>query len=168
MEIQSTAPLAKNAEAKREIDTADAVVISIPLGCLKERAPTMFQPPLPDWKAEAIKRLGFGNLNKVILNLRFNYCRFKHSFDLFILKDSALFNRCHIPHTSLVFAERKSNVPFLNRNDLLCNLDYSCCSIDVVTRSFQCRILAMSEGRWGRYGTASIKEDAEGDEGQPR
>jgi hypothetical protein len=24
-----------------------------------------FIPPLPDWKGDAIKRLGFGNLNKV-------------------------------------------------------------------------------------------------------
>jgi [histone H3]-N6,N6-dimethyl-L-lysine4 FAD-dependent demethylase len=26
-----------------------------------------FEPPLPDWKQAAIQRLGFGNLNKVIL-----------------------------------------------------------------------------------------------------
>ena len=26
-----------------------------------------FNPPLPDWKIESIKRLGYGNLNKVIL-----------------------------------------------------------------------------------------------------
>lgn len=26
-----------------------------------------FDPPLPDWKQDAIRRLGFGNLNKVIL-----------------------------------------------------------------------------------------------------
>ena len=24
-----------------------------------------FNPPLPDWKTEAIQRLGYGNLNKV-------------------------------------------------------------------------------------------------------
>lgn len=28
-----------------------------------------FVPSLPDWKAEAIKRLGYGNLNKVNFNL---------------------------------------------------------------------------------------------------
>lgn len=27
----------------------------------------MFSPPLPDWKVESIKRLGYGNLNKVVL-----------------------------------------------------------------------------------------------------
>jgi len=26
-----------------------------------------FVPPLPDWKLSAIQRLGFGNLNKVVL-----------------------------------------------------------------------------------------------------
>ncbi len=46
-------------------DKADAVLITIPLGCLKETATTLFEPPLPNWKLGAIKRLGFGNLNKV-------------------------------------------------------------------------------------------------------
>jgi lysine-specific histone demethylase 1 len=26
-----------------------------------------FNPPLPDWKKEAIQRLGYGNLNKVTI-----------------------------------------------------------------------------------------------------
>jgi lysine-specific histone demethylase 1 len=46
----------------------------LPLGVLKEstlsaipdNAPT-FDPPLPQWKTEAIARVGFGNLNKVCL-----------------------------------------------------------------------------------------------------
>ncbi|XP_071051181.1 lysine-specific histone demethylase 1A [Onthophagus taurus] len=54
---------------------ADVVLCTLPLGVLKlSVAPessqvntVQFSPPLPDWKAAAIKRLGFGNLNKVVL-----------------------------------------------------------------------------------------------------
>ncbi|XP_074604589.1 lysine-specific histone demethylase Su(var)3-3 [Brevipalpus obovatus] len=57
----------------------DAVICTLPLGVLKgivknpldSKNPTMnsvqFQPPLPDWKVKAIERLGYGNLNKVVL-----------------------------------------------------------------------------------------------------
>ena len=41
-----------------------AVIVSVPLGCLKAGDIT-FQPPMPSWKTEAIEKLGFGNLNKV-------------------------------------------------------------------------------------------------------
>jgi lysine-specific histone demethylase 1 len=45
---------------------ADYVVSTIPLGVLKHRS-IEFQPPLPTEKADAIGRLGFGILNKIIL-----------------------------------------------------------------------------------------------------
>lgn len=52
----------------------DAVLSTLPLGVMKQsiantQAPNtvQFVPPLPDWKAAAIQRLGFGNLNKVVL-----------------------------------------------------------------------------------------------------
>ncbi|GAP83418.1 putative flavin containing amine oxidoreductase [Rosellinia necatrix] len=45
---------------------ADYVVATIPLGVLKHGS-IEFQPPLPTEKAEAISRLGFGILNKIIL-----------------------------------------------------------------------------------------------------
>lgn len=45
---------------------ADYVVSTIPLGVLKHRS-IEFQPPLPPAKADAISRLGFGILNKIIL-----------------------------------------------------------------------------------------------------
>lgn len=41
-----------------------AVIITVPLGCLKAGDVT-FDPPLPAWKAEAVTKLGFGDLNKV-------------------------------------------------------------------------------------------------------
>ncbi|KXX82855.1 putative lysine-specific histone demethylase 1 [Madurella mycetomatis] len=45
---------------------ADCVVSTIPLGVLKH-GNVKFEPPLPAWKSDAISRLGFGVLNKVIL-----------------------------------------------------------------------------------------------------
>jgi lysine-specific histone demethylase 1 len=45
---------------------ADIVVSTVPLGVLKHQSIT-FDPPLPSWKTDAINRLGFGILNKVIL-----------------------------------------------------------------------------------------------------
>lgn len=44
----------------------DAVLITVPLGCLKANA-IKFSPALPDWKLSSIQRLGFGVLNKVVL-----------------------------------------------------------------------------------------------------
>ncbi|KAG7620694.1 TFIIS/LEDGF domain superfamily [Arabidopsis suecica] len=44
----------------------DAVLVTVPLGCLKAET-IKFSPPLPDWKYASIKQLGFGVLNKVVL-----------------------------------------------------------------------------------------------------
>jgi monoamine oxidase len=46
---------------------ADRVLVTLPLGVLKEAAVT-FDPPLPETKQLAIKRLGFGTLNKIALH----------------------------------------------------------------------------------------------------
>lgn len=54
---------------------ADLVLCTLTLGVLKvaiaEQSSQMntvrFEPPLPEWKQSAIQRLGFGNLNKVVL-----------------------------------------------------------------------------------------------------
>lgn len=45
---------------------ADKVVFAAPLGVLKAQS-IQFDPPLPQWKRDAIRRMGFGLLNKVIL-----------------------------------------------------------------------------------------------------
>ncbi|BES93542.1 Lysine-specific histone demethylase [Nesidiocoris tenuis] len=56
--------------------TGDACLCTLPLGVLKQSATVgvqpvpnsvQFSPPLPEWKTSAISRLGFGNLNKVVL-----------------------------------------------------------------------------------------------------
>ncbi|KAI9828677.1 MAG: hypothetical protein M1832_001780 [Thelocarpon impressellum] len=49
-----------------EVLEADRIVSTMPLGVLKAQN-VQFEPILPDWKTGAIKRLGFGTLNKVVL-----------------------------------------------------------------------------------------------------
>ena len=46
--------------------SADRVIVTVPLGVLKAGAIT-FDPPLPEAKQQAIRRLGFGLLDKVVL-----------------------------------------------------------------------------------------------------
>ncbi|XP_069719752.1 peroxisomal N(1)-acetyl-spermine/spermidine oxidase isoform X2 [Phaenicophaeus curvirostris] len=46
---------------------ADHVIVTVPLGFLKKHHRDFFQPPLPEEKAEAIRRLGFGTNNKIFL-----------------------------------------------------------------------------------------------------
>jgi monoamine oxidase len=48
---------------------ADKVLVTVPLGVLKAGA-VRFEPPLPEAKASAIDRLGFGTLNKIALHYR--------------------------------------------------------------------------------------------------
>lgn len=57
-------PLAQVECRNGEIIQADAVIVTTPLGVLKEKT-VKFEPELPVWKLGAIERLGFGLLNKV-------------------------------------------------------------------------------------------------------
>ncbi|KAF6199058.1 hypothetical protein GE061_007083 [Apolygus lucorum] len=43
------------------------VICTVPLGVLKDKANTMFSPPLPQHKQEAIEKLLFGTVNKIFL-----------------------------------------------------------------------------------------------------
>lgn len=43
-----------------------SVIVTVPLGCLKQ-GDVKFNPPLGEMKSSAIERLGYGNLNKVVL-----------------------------------------------------------------------------------------------------
>ena len=52
-------------ENSTETLVAEVVVVTVPLGVLKRGL--AFEPPLPDWKTQAISRLGFGVLDKVAL-----------------------------------------------------------------------------------------------------
>lgn len=49
--------------------SADRVIITLPLGVLKAGTVT-FEPPLPDWKQDAIDRLGAGMVNKLVLRFK--------------------------------------------------------------------------------------------------
>lgn len=40
------------------------MIVTLPLGCLKS-GDISFEPSLPEWKTDAIAKLGYGNLNKV-------------------------------------------------------------------------------------------------------
>ncbi|XP_036785580.1 peroxisomal N(1)-acetyl-spermine/spermidine oxidase isoform X2 [Manis pentadactyla] len=46
---------------------AHHVIVTVPLGFLKEHLDTFFEPPLPDEKAQAIRKIGFGTNNKIFL-----------------------------------------------------------------------------------------------------
>ncbi|XP_069679727.1 spermine oxidase [Periplaneta americana] len=46
---------------------ADHVICTIPLGVLKEKASTIFSPPLPQYKLDSIDRLLFGTVDKILL-----------------------------------------------------------------------------------------------------
>lgn len=60
-----TGPASIECENGKVID-ADSVVCTVPLGVLKH-GDVEFDPPVPEWKSQAIHRLGFGILNKVVL-----------------------------------------------------------------------------------------------------
>ncbi|XP_072139018.1 peroxisomal N(1)-acetyl-spermine/spermidine oxidase [Mobula birostris] len=46
---------------------ADHVIVTVPLGFLKEHYKTFFYPPLPPGKTDSIQKMGFGIVNKIFL-----------------------------------------------------------------------------------------------------
>ncbi|KAF5269352.1 hypothetical protein FQA39_LY08744 [Lamprigera yunnana] len=46
---------------------SDHLICTVPLGVLKHNAKQLFEPPLPDYKIDAINRLLFGTVNKILL-----------------------------------------------------------------------------------------------------
>ncbi|KAG8192589.1 hypothetical protein JTE90_015222 [Oedothorax gibbosus] len=64
--IQSTKEIRVICEDK-SVYSADHVVVTIPLGCLKKNHHSLFVPPLSKSKEDAIQYLGFGTINKIYL-----------------------------------------------------------------------------------------------------
>lgn len=46
---------------------ADHVIVTIPLGVLKQKHKSLFAPPLPERKVDAIRNLAIGMANKIFL-----------------------------------------------------------------------------------------------------
>lgn len=55
--------------ASGEVLEAALVLVTVPLGVLQQGG-VGFEPPLPNWKAAATQKLGFGDLNKVVMQVR--------------------------------------------------------------------------------------------------
>lgn len=60
----------------------DHVVMTASLGFLKQNHETIFKPPLPDLKRELIQSIGFGTVNKIILQFERPFWKDKHGFKL--------------------------------------------------------------------------------------
>nr|XP_039256327.1 spermine oxidase-like [Styela clava] len=52
---------------KTEVSHADIVLVTVSIGCLKKYHKTLFDPNLPVEKQAAIKKIGFGAINKMML-----------------------------------------------------------------------------------------------------
>jgi monoamine oxidase len=62
-------PIVKLTTGAGEVLEASLVLVTLPLGVLKAGA-VQFEPALPQWKAGVVSRMGFGDLNKVVLQVR--------------------------------------------------------------------------------------------------
>ena len=68
-EVDYSADSVRVTTASGESFEGAAVLLTLPLGVLKAGG-VKFTPELPAWKQEAVGRLGMGDLNKVVLQVR--------------------------------------------------------------------------------------------------
>ncbi|MES1911325.1 MAG: hypothetical protein MHM6MM_003772 [Cercozoa sp. M6MM] len=80
---------------------ADAAVVTVPLGVLKSKQ-IKFDPPLPKFKRRALKNLGAGLLNKIVL-----------VYDECFWPDVAQFGWCHIDDTPDEWPSRQRGRHFM-------------------------------------------------------
>ena len=92
--------------ASGAVVVADAVVVSLPIGCVKAGT-ICYSPPLPAWKEAAWRGIGSGLYNKVIL----------HFDDVWWPKHAAYFGCCFDPATiqqSLAATSQSAHLPRTN------------------------------------------------------
>jgi len=75
------------------------VLVTIPLGCLKAHT-IQFTPPLPEWKQNAIDRMGMGLLNKIYLQFPLTFWN-ENVDDIFIASNRFRFFICN-PHDHIL------------------------------------------------------------------
>ncbi|KAL9651324.1 hypothetical protein ABK040_001276 [Willaertia magna] len=101
---------------KDEVYECDAVLLTVPLGVLqgkqKELNNLVFNPPLPEWKMKSIRRLGFGLLNKIILEFEY----------VFWEKDQFYFGLTHNNVDERGFCYLFWNLYPLTKKPILCGL----------------------------------------------
>ncbi len=95
-------------ETSQEVIEADRVIVTVPLGVLKADT-IVFDPPLPEAKRQAIARLGFGLLDKVVL--RFDEPFWTEQFDA--RSDIISLAGADQPASDLVNSMRFTDVPML-------------------------------------------------------
>jgi len=119
-----------NIETKKdEFYLADYVVCTTPLGFLKANHHTFFTPHLPNHKIEAIEKLGFGSVTKVIMRFEENLWN-KCPITMHLLRNkpgkfgnySATVTKCHTNHEVFMMlwlsGEDAVNVERINENKL--------------------------------------------------
>lgn len=79
------------------LPAGDAVLVTVPLGVLKEGS-IKFVPPLPQRKLDSIQRMGFGILNKVCLRHTTPSCKNHFEYQTLVL-----FTSCNIPDVCFYF-----------------------------------------------------------------
>ena len=129
--------LSSNEGNGSQVFNADAVVVSVPLGVLKEEPVVLnFKPELPEWKTAAIDRLGFGNLMKVVLCFEKRFWDTSTNMFGFVNTTYSSRGECYLFNSlwsapvliSLIAGEtEKLNVPIASRLLLLLNRIYSYC-----------------------------------------
>ena len=65
--IELGEPIKVHISGSDEIFEAENVIVTVSLGVLKAKAESLFEPKLPDRKLEAIRKLGFGTVDKIYI-----------------------------------------------------------------------------------------------------
>lgn len=81
----------------------DAVVVAMPLGVLQKHCDALFAPLLPPWKSTALRRLGVGSENKIIMRFEVGPtvpCAFGTARCVLLVEDAWGCQSCRFAHAS--------------------------------------------------------------------